>query len=87
MRSLFGCPRSHSTIQRSLFELYTFEPTMFPMSCSSGGMKELFVFAFYVGCVWGLTTNTTINTMIKLVERLEIDTYILYAIGKQYVQC
>ena len=48
--SMFGKPGSLSAMRRLLFGLYTPEPAMFPIPCSSGGIKEPSV---YVHC-WGL---------------------------------
>ncbi len=47
--SMFGSPRSVFAVQRSVFGLYSLEPTMFPMPCSFGGIKEPFVYMHCCG--------------------------------------
>lgn len=42
--SMFDSPRRLIAMRRSLFGLYTHEPTMLPIPCSFGGMKEPYVY-------------------------------------------
>ena len=52
--SMFGSPCSLFAIQRSLFGLYTIEPTMFRMLCSSRNTKESFVYMHCYGLYSGV---------------------------------
>jgi hypothetical protein len=55
--SMFDSPRSLFAMHRSLFGLYTLEPTILAIPCSSSGMKEPYVYMrcrglYLRGCGW-----------------------------------